>query len=73
MYWALNKRMFTCSRALQATPEQLGEKEKVETGPSGWSFWKVMSSAEAETEVDTMIYHRYRHRSKDDGDGEAVS
>jgi len=73
MYWALNKRMFTCSRALQATPEQLNEKETAVSGPSGWEFYKVMSSAEAETEVDTMIYHRYRPKSKDDGDGEVAS
>ena len=63
LYWALNKRMFTCSRALQ---EPVADPEK--EGESAYIFYKVMYSVEAEDSVDRMIYHRIHPTCKDPPD-----
>lgn len=63
LYWALNKRMFTCSRALQ---EPVADPEK--EGESAYIFYKVMYAIEAEDSVDRMIYHRIHPTCKDPPD-----
>lgn len=52
-YWALNKRMWTCSRCLLPKTEKIVRKE-----PSAVSFFRIFSSDEAAYLVDRMVYHR---------------
>lgn len=61
MYWALNKRMHTCSRSLMEGFEgarvDVGEEEP----ESAYRLFRIMSSEEAEDGgVDRMVYHRVR-------------
>lgn len=63
MYWALNKRMHTCSRSLmegyvEGSRVKVGEDEKKDE--SAFSLFKILTPDEAEDVVDRMVYHRIR-------------
>lgn len=63
MYWALNKRMHTCSRSLmegyeEGTRVKIGEDEKKDE--TAFSLFKILTPDEAEDVVDRMVYHRIR-------------
>ena len=63
MYWALNKRMHTCSRSLMEGYEEgvrvkAGEDEK--KGETAFSLFRILTPDEAEDVVDRMVYHRIR-------------
>lgn len=63
MYWALNKRMHTCSRSLmegyvEGSRVKVGEDEKKDE--SAFSLLKILTPDEAEDVVDRMVYHRIR-------------
>lgn len=68
-YWALNKRMWTCSRCLLPKTEKLIRSE-----PSSVSFFRILAATEADYLVDRMVYHRGCFRPTDDGGpGDAVT
>ena len=63
MYWALNKRMHTCSRSLmegyvEGSRVKVGEDEKKDE--TAFSLFKILTPDEAEDVVDRMVYHRIR-------------
>lgn len=63
MYWALNKRMHTCSRSLmegyeEGTRVKVGEDEKKDE--TAFSLFRILTPDEAEDVVDRMVYHRIR-------------
>lgn len=62
MYWALNKRMHTCSRSLmEGYTGQRVEPGEEESGPPTHSLFRIMSQEEAEGGgVDRIVYHRIR-------------
>jgi len=74
-YWALNKRMFTCSRNLQKKRERnVGEQIESENN-AVFSFYRIFSSDdESCEEIDRMVYHRIRPGmiSEDPPDGGTV-
>ncbi|MFA6710987.1 MAG: hypothetical protein WCR83_06680 [Candidatus Methanomethylophilaceae archaeon] len=58
MYWAVNKRMYTCSRSLMPkTDKDIVTEIPPETQ---YSFFKIFCESDAEQWVDRMIYHRIR-------------
>lgn len=65
MYWALNKRMFTCSRSLMEGYEEGASETTEEEAPSRFSFYRILSEEEAEDVVDRMVYHRARPNWQD--------
>lgn len=61
MYWALNKRMHTCSRSLMegyvdGTRVEVGEDK----GETAFSLFRILTQDEADDVVDRMVYHRIR-------------
>lgn len=65
MYWALNKRMFTCSRSLQEIKlrniDTCEESEKSDL----FAFYRIIHESDASGVVDRMIYHRVRPGNTD--------
>lgn len=63
MYWALNKRMHTCSRSLMEGYEEgvrVKVREDEKKDESAFSLYKILTPDEAEDVVDRMVYHRIR-------------
>ena len=73
LYWAFNKRMFTCSRSLQDPPDEVSIEENVVE--ASFAFFKILNDVEADNIVDRMVYHRIRPgwRSTDRSSAEAVT
>ena len=66
LYWAFNKRMFTCSQCL--LPDNEDDLTEMTEEEVQYAFLKVFTAEEAEEYVDRMVYHRIRPRGTGEGD-----